>query len=122
MIAHSETPLMMGGNVGNILLLRNCIGWPEPKRNPPHKIDIPRIPGFPPILIVSNLWDPSTPNAFAVNLVNEIGLDRATLLTRKAVGHTVFFQPDAYGGETWDAVNKYLLEVKVPEQGTVYQT
>ena len=120
MMASTQTPLMMGAFVGHAIFLRNCAGWPEPKRNPPHVINIPESDEFPTVLLVSNLWDPATPNPMATNLLYEIGPHRARLLTRESLGHTVLFQEDAYNGPTLAAMNKYLLELELPEQGTVY--
>ena len=75
----------------------------------PHKIDIPHTDKFPPILIVSNLWDPATPNPMAMNLLWEIGAHRARLLTREASGHTILFQANAYDGPNVAAMKSTCL-------------
>ena len=120
MIASTQVLLLMGASVENAIFVRNCLGWPQPKRKSPHNIDIPHTDDLPPILIVTNLWDPAVPNPMAMNLLYEIGAHRAILLTRKALGNTVVFQTEAYEGPTLAAINKYLLELELPEQGTVY--
>ena len=80
-IAAIKTPLMKGMSTMYIFQ-HMCVGWPAPVRNPPHKIDIPRSENLPHILLVNALYDPATPYPMAVNLRNEIGKDRAALVTR----------------------------------------
>lgn len=121
LIATTQTPLMLGAGVSHASFLRGCIGWPGPKRNPPHRVNIPHSDELPQILLVTNVYDPATPNPMASNLLYEIGEHRARLLTRVALGHTVWFHPEAYDGPTVAAMNKYLLELELPEQGTVNQ-
>ena len=72
--------------------------------------------------MVSNLYDPATPTAMSQQLQEEIGLDRAILTQTVRTGHTVYFQPDAYEGDTVAAINKYLLDLVLPGQGTVFQS
>lgn len=96
-----------------------CVGWPEATRNPRHRISIPDKLSSK-ALLVSNLWDPSTPTAWALQVQEEIGLDRAVLIGRKKPGHLVYFWPDAYEGPTVAAMNRYLLTLEAPEQRTVF--
>lgn len=120
LFASSETPLLNG--VSAISRIQQaCIGWPAPKRNPPHRIRIPKTPSMAHILMLNNLYDPATPFASAINLQQELGDDRAILLARNATGHTAYLKPDAYDGLALAAVNKYLLTLEVPDEGTVYQ-
>ena len=95
------------------------MGWPAPKRNKPHVIDIPQTPKMKKIFMTNNMYDPATYYAGAVNLQREIS-DRAVLVTRNASGHSMFLKPDAYNGATMAAMIHYLLTGEVPEQGTVF--
>ena len=94
------------------------VGWPQPKRHPPHRICIPETLA-PKVLLVTNAYDPNTPSAMAVQFQREVGLHRAVLVAREAAGHTVYWQPDAYSGSTVDAMNHYLLTLEVPDQRTI---
>ena len=100
-------------------VVHQCVGWPAPKRNPPHRIDVPGTLQTN-ILLVTNLYDSRTPLAMAVQLQQEIRLDRAVLVARNAVGHSVYHQPDAFDGPTVKAMDRYLLTGETPEQGTVF--
>ena len=44
------------------------------------------------------------------------------MTSRNGAGHTTYFQPDSYNGPTVAAMNKYLLELEVPEDGVFYET
>ena len=73
--------------------------------------------------MTSNLYDPATPTAMSQQLQEEIGRDRAILTQTLRAGHTIYFQPDeAYEGETVKAMNRYLLDLKLPEQGAIFET
>ena len=120
-IAATETSSLKGISPA-LGFVHNCVGWPRPRRNPPHKINIPKSDALPTILMTSNLYDPATPLAMSVNLQSEIGLDRSVLVNRNASGHGIWLQPSAYDGETVAAINKYLLELELPAQGTVFES
>jgi hypothetical protein len=45
----------------------------------------------------------------------KFGDDNAVLLSRNGSGHTSYFQP----GAVRDAIDEYLIDLKVPEPGTV---
>ena len=102
-----------------LAFVHQCVSWPQPMRNPPYRIFIPETLA-PNVLLVTNAYDPNTPSAMAVQLQREIGLHRAVLVARKAAGHTVYWQPDAYGGPPVDAMNHYLLTLEVPDQRAIY--
>lgn len=120
LLAWSEAPLLRGISP-EFDFQWQCIGWPAPKRNPPHKIDIPRNSSMPTTFLIATEYDPATPLAMAVNLREQIGKDRAVLAVRKnAAGHAAYFQPDAQGGKALAAMNEYLLTGKAPAQGTIY--
>jgi hypothetical protein len=71
---------------------------------------------------VSNLYDPSTPTTWDVQVQQEIGLDRAVIIGRNQAGHTAYLETPAYHGPTVAAINQYLLTLEVPEQGTIYES
>lgn len=72
--------------------------------------------------MVGNQYDSATPAAEAVLLREQIGKRRARYYPRIGAGHTVYFQPDALHGEAWNAMNRYLLELELPHEGTVFQS
>nr|OQO26560.1 hypothetical protein B0A51_06603 [Rachicladosporium sp. CCFEE 5018] len=95
-----------------------CQSWPVPPRNPPHEITTFKNPSNQlktPILMVNALHDPETSYAWAVNLQRQFGDANAVLLTRNGSGHTSYTQP----GKVSDAIDEYLVRLKVPEGGTV---
>lgn len=95
--------------------------WPKSDRNPPHPIDIPQTPDLPTSLMVSSLYDPSTPYAMSQQLHEEIGWNRSVLTTTRRAGHTIYFQQDASEGPTVKAMNRYFLDLELPEQGKVFE-
>ena len=117
-IAEHDTPHLDGMSPA-LGFLHQCVGWPEPERNPPHRISIPDTL-VPKILIVTNIYDPACTPAWDVQLQQEIGVDRAVLVLREKAGHTIYFESAAYDGPTVAAMNKYLLTLETPAQGTIY--
>jgi hypothetical protein len=73
---------------------------------------VPRAAGAPPILVIGNTGDAATPLKWAVALSNQ--LESGVLLTNDAEGHTAYLQGD---GCVERAVNAYLLDLSVPEDG-----
>nr|OQO26567.1 hypothetical protein B0A51_06610 [Rachicladosporium sp. CCFEE 5018] len=95
-----------------------CQSWPVPPRNPPHEITTFKNPSNQlktPILMVNALHDPETSYAWAANLQRQFGDANAVLLTRNGSGHTSYTQP----GKVSDAIDEYLVRLKVPGGGTV---
>ncbi|KAK6435699.1 hypothetical protein LTR95_008111 [Oleoguttula sp. CCFEE 5521] len=95
-----------------------CQSWPVPTRNPPHEITTSKTLSNQlktPILMVNTLHDPETSVAWAVDLQRQFGDKNAVLLTRNGSGHTSYTQPGAVS----DAIDEYLVGLKVPEGGTV---
>lgn len=90
----------------------SCIGWPAPLRNPERPV---RYAGDATILMVNSVYDPSTGYAWALGLHAELGPDSAVLLTRNGSGHTSWTR----GGETAAAEDAYLLNLTLPDAGTV---
>lgn len=89
-----------------------------PPRNSPREIttfeDRSHTPQTP-ILMVTSFYNPSTSYAWAVNLQRQSGDENAVLLSRNGSGHTSSFQT----GAVRDAIDDYLVHLKVPEPGTV---
>lgn len=117
-IGENDMPLLAALSP-SAYFVHECVGWPQPKRNPPHAISIPDTLE-PTILMVTNFHDPATPSAWSVQLQEEIGEDRAVLIERQKGGHTVYFERQAFDGPTLAAMNHYLLTLEVPVQRTVY--
>ncbi|KAI0379679.1 alpha/beta hydrolase fold-domain-containing protein [Hypomontagnella monticulosa] len=92
-----------------------CIGWPAPLSNPPRRVSYT---GDTKILMVQSTFDPSTSYVWGLGLHAEIGEDRSVLLVRNGSGHTSYLQ----GGETTAVMNAYLLNLTLPEPGTVIQS
>ncbi|KAK8091269.1 alpha/beta-hydrolase [Apiospora phragmitis] len=73
-----------------------------------------------PILLVNALYDPTTSYAWALGLKQELGGDgRVVLLTREGAGHTSYLPRLMVGGEAMPRINAYLLDLTLPEPGTV---
>ncbi|MHB2022269.1 MAG: alpha/beta hydrolase [Mycobacteriales bacterium] len=88
-----------------------CAYWPVPAVEAPHPVhDV----GGPTILVVGTTRDPATPYAWARALTSQLG--NAELLTWQSDGHTAYLR----GSSCIDnAVNAYLLELRLPKRGTV---
>ncbi|RYO82914.1 hypothetical protein DL766_003391 [Monosporascus sp. MC13-8B] len=91
----------------------SCAGWPSPQRNPERLLS-PYAGEGADVLLVNSVHDPSTSYVWAVGLRAELG-ERAVLLTRDGAGHTSW----SLGGEATDAINRYLVNLTLPEPGTV---
>lgn len=90
-----------------------CVGWPVSNINPPKALNVVTEN---PILLVSSETDPSTSFVWAVGMMEEI--ENKVLLTRKGDGHTSW----NLGGETSRVMSRFLLEMEVPEDGTVLES
>jgi pimeloyl-ACP methyl ester carboxylesterase len=92
--------------------LLQCTGWPV--TGPSETVDV-RADGSAPILIVGNTGDPATPYEGAKKMADGLGEGVGVELTYRGEGH------GAYGNSNCvtDAVNGYLLDGKVPADGTV---
>jgi pimeloyl-ACP methyl ester carboxylesterase len=88
--------------------LLGCAVWPaEPDPYPTGPAE-----GAPPILVVGTTGDPATPYESTPRLAEMLGV--GVVLTNEGEGHT------AYPGSSCvdDAVNAYLVDLTVPEDGT----
>lgn len=90
-----------------------CQGWPygpmEEGQDEPVEYS-----GDSEILVVGGTEDPATPYAWSQALTEQLG--RATLLTREGMGHVSY---SSGNGCIVEAVDAYLLEGTLPEEGTV---
>jgi pimeloyl-ACP methyl ester carboxylesterase len=87
--------------------------WPVSSWRVPGPISAP---GAAPILVVGATSDPATPYAWGVSLAKQ--LSSGVLLTRNGHGHVSFLR----GNTCIDtAVTDYLVDLKVPADGTVCQ-
>ena len=89
----------------------SCIGWPAPLRNPERPLSYA---GDAKILMVNSIYDPSTSFVWALGLQAELG-GNAVLLTRNGTGHTSWL----LGGATTAAEDAYLLNLTLPDPGTI---
>ncbi len=97
-----------GGAVANELA--PCATWPVAPTGSPLAIVAS---GAPPIVVIGNTGDPATPLENAVAVADS--LESGVLLTVDTDGHT------AYGSNlcATDLVDDYLIDLVVPEEGTV---
>ncbi len=90
-----------------------CHDWPVPGQ-----FDTPEVSaaGAAPILLVGNTGDPATPYEGARRMADELGKGVGVELTWKGEGHGAY----GNGSDCVDsAVNAYLIDGKVPKDGTV---
>ncbi|MFF7166174.1 alpha/beta hydrolase [Streptomyces sp. NPDC008086] len=90
-----------------------CHDWPVAGQ-----YDTPEVsaPGAAPILLVGNTGDPATPYEGTRRMADELGKGVGVVLTWKGEGHSAYGK----GSDCVDsAVNAYLLEGTVPEDGKV---
>ncbi|MFC5182090.1 alpha/beta hydrolase [Actinomadura harenae] len=91
--------------------LLTCTGWPFKGDDAGKEVSAPSAA---PIVVVGNEGDPATPYAWAPALTREIG-GKAVLLSLHGQGHTAYLTGNRC---IVDTVNAYLLDGKVPENGT----
>jgi len=90
--------------------LDNCAFWPVPPTRGPHH---PQITGLSPVMVISTTQDPNTPYQAGVNLARELN---GRLLTFEGTQHAAFLQN--IGGCVDDAGIAYLIDLKLPPEGT----
>ncbi|KAI1341902.1 alpha/beta hydrolase fold-domain-containing protein [Xylariaceae sp. FL0016] len=103
------TPLTQGA-CQSYKIQTSCIGWPAALTNPPKPVSYE---GNTTILMVNSLYDPSTSYTWALGLQYEI--KNNVLLTRNGSGHTSW----GLGGNTTEIENEYLINLTLPEPGTI---
>jgi len=100
----------LGGATETGRIISTCLGWPRPKTDPRHFLDIH---GAPPSLIVNATHDPSTSYVWALSMQAQI--PRSRLLTRDGDGHTSY--PSSPCAQ--EVIDRYLIERVLPRAGTV---
>ncbi|WP_131737522.1 alpha/beta hydrolase [Actinomadura roseirufa] len=93
-----------------VLALSSCLGWPQPVRNPQHKL---RVRGSAPILLANAVHDPASSYAWATNVARQLGRT-GTLLTYEGAGHGSYNR----GPCMQDTIDRYLISLERPAQGT----
>ncbi|MEN8651068.1 alpha/beta hydrolase [Streptomyces sp. 21So2-11] len=93
--------------------LMGCTKWPVPGEWTTPDVSAP---GSAPILVIGNTGDPATPYAGARKMADELGKGVGVELTYKGEGHGSYNSGDKC---VQGAVNAYLLDGKVPEDGKV---
>ncbi|KAI1813632.1 hypothetical protein GGS20DRAFT_552579 [Poronia punctata] len=108
-LAATFNPLTLGF-CQSFRILTSCIGWPAPVTNPPKPVVYK---GDVEILQINSLYDPSTSYTWALGLKDE--LEKTVLVTRNGSGHTSYNN----NGEATKIANAYLLNLTLPEPGTM---
>ncbi|WP_255372042.1 alpha/beta hydrolase [Cellulosimicrobium sp. CUA-896] len=88
-----------------------CVDWPYPEVE--QEFDV-HASGAAPIVVIGTTNDPATPYVWAEGLAKT--LDSGVLVTFEGEGHTAYGRSNACVG---DAVDAYLVEGTVPEDGLV---
>ena len=87
-----------------------CAYWPV---KPTGRVGPLTVDGAPPILLIGGTGDPATPYAWAVAVNRQLA--GSVLLTRNGNGHTSYdASPCAHA-----AIDDYLINLKLPAEGTV---
>lgn len=97
---------MFGAPLATSLL--NCALWSVP----PDPYPVGPAEGAPPILVVGTLGDPATPYESTGRLASMLGT--GVVLTWEGEGHTAYPETRCIS----DAVDAYLIDLTVPDQGT----
>ena len=90
-----------------------CAFWPVPAQRDPAPV---RAAGSPPIVVVGTTGDPATPYAWSEALVEQ--LESSVLITREGEGHTAYLGSRCIQ----DAVDAYLLDLTLPDDGLTCST
>jgi hypothetical protein len=85
-----------------------CAFWPVPAQGRPHAVSAPDAP---PIVIVGTTGDPATPYQWSEALAGQLA--SSVLVTRQGEGHTGYADSQCVE----DAVDAYLLDLKMPKDG-----
>lgn len=89
----------------------NCVDWPYDSVRTPAPVEYT---GKAPIVVIGTTGDPATPVEWSASLRKQLG--NASLMTWKGEGHTAYGRANSC---LEDAVNRYLVEGKVPADNTV---
>jgi hypothetical protein len=86
----------------------SCAYWEAPPTPTPDT----ETKDAPPVLLVGTTRDPATPYEWAVSVHEK--MENSVLLTYRGLGHTAYTRNSCIN----DAVNAYLVELKLPAEGT----
>lgn len=89
-----------------VVAISACLGWPQPVRNPQHRLDVR---GSAPILLANALHDPATPYAWARNVARQLGRT-GRLLTYEGAGHGSYDR----GPCMQNTIDTYLIYKTLP--------
>jgi pimeloyl-ACP methyl ester carboxylesterase len=92
-----------------VMAISACLGWPQPVRNPQHRLDVR---GSAPILLSNAVHDPATPYAWAQNVTRQLG-PTARLLTYEGAGHGSYNR----GPCMQNTIDAYLINLTLPPPG-----
>ncbi|KLU92539.1 hypothetical protein MAPG_11484 [Magnaporthiopsis poae ATCC 64411] len=91
-----------------------CTGWTPTNTNPLKTLGVRNLKN--PTMIVSSVFDPATSLVWARGMVDEI--QGSQLFIRNGTGHTSYF----VGNESKKAMDDYLVNLKLPPPGTMFQS
>ncbi|OQV07199.1 hypothetical protein CLAIMM_11665 [Cladophialophora immunda] len=114
-LLRSASPRLQGVT-WTVFIQAMCQSWASPLANPPKPLNVTHTGVSNPILLVNAFWDPQTPYSMAVNM--QRGIQDSVLLSRKGDGHSSYSEH----GATSRAMDDYLINLKLPAVGTVYDT
>jgi hypothetical protein len=101
----AKYPLFGGPMALNLI----CAQWPG-KRDP---YPMGQASGAPPIVVVGTIGDPATPYEQTAVLASTLGV--GTVVTWQGEGHGAYPQTTC----VTDAVNRYLIDLRVPQSNLV---
>ncbi|WP_091107680.1 alpha/beta hydrolase [Micromonospora citrea] len=90
--------------------IATCLGTPAPVANPQHRL---RVRTDVPLLLANSRYDPASGHNWATNVARQLGRS-GVLLTYEGWGHGNYTRSDCVR----DAVDRYLISVDVPADGT----
>ena len=102
-------PFMDNGDPA-VALKSVCDFWPAEPTLTPH---VPDVPGLAKVLVISTTKDPATPYQAGVNLAKYLG---GTVLTVEGTRHTAYLGAGIACVD--DIGNAYLIDLKLPAEGT----
>jgi hypothetical protein len=114
-LSNTLAPITKGYGLSQ-LELSVCSGWPIAPSNPPHTLNPQIMAKLPPVMIVNAFYDELTMSMWALDIRSQ--MPTAFNVWRDGAGHTSYLQ----GGATSAAMNDFLIDGVVPEDGTVYQS
>lgn len=93
-----------------------CIGWNATLTNPQSRIDAAQLAKAPKIFMVNSLWDPASSMVMATEI--NLQVSNSVLAIRNGVGHGSY----ALFGETSKAIDTFLINGTLSEQGKMYNS